>query len=192
MYHRLSTPFFTKLGPGQWGIVVVLVLETGTGNSPRPRPTVGFRATVRRLPFSPSNLSNLPIKTCFSGPISARLLVYFPIHKKCVDTLFVAVSMHRDLINSRSSRTTFARHPAGKGLGSALASWSAVASPRDTAFGRRWTFKGQLTPRRGTTPESGVVRGRTGREPAAVRIFCGRTPFTICTPKFCKFANKNA
>ena len=35
-----------------------------------------------------------------------------------------------------------------------LPSWSAVASPRDTAFGRRWTFKWQWTPR--SAPTFGV------------------------------------
>ena len=34
---------------------------------------------------------------------------------------------------------------------------SAVASPRDTAFGRRWTFKCRLTLRSGPSPESGVT-----------------------------------
>jgi len=38
-----------------------------------------------------------------------------------------------------------------------LPSWSAVASPRDTAFARRWTFKWHLTLRSGTTSESGVT-----------------------------------
>ena len=47
------------------------------------------------------------------------------------------------------------RQEPGRFVQTRLPSWSAVASSRDTAFGRRWTLKWRLTLRSGPTPESG-------------------------------------
>jgi len=58
---------------------------------------------------------------------------------------------------NRSSHTSIPRLP----------SWSAVASLRDTAFGRRWTFKWRLTLRSGPTSDTGVLPTREDTQDAS-------------------------